>query len=128
MVATHGFSVCMDSFNMKKLSSLFSLAAAGIGFAALTASGQFLAESFDSDISDDWHINIDGQAEVIFGFDYSQFGIPAAPNGTGTKGLYMRANWDLGQASGVSVSPKNFSLPSGDFVMKFDVLDRKSTR
>lgn len=85
----------------------------------LSASAQLFVENFDTDTSANWNVNVAGQAEATFGFDYSALGVPSAPNGSGTTGLHMRANWNQGAASGISVSPIGQSF-TGDFVLKFD--------
>ncbi len=105
-------------FCMKNVSLLLSLGA-GLGLSVVSASAQVLfQENFDTDVSANWNVNVAGQAEAIFGFDYSTYGVPAAPGGSGTTGLYMRANWSDGAAAGVSVSPIGQSF-TGDYTVSF---------
>ena len=61
---------------------------------ALACTSASHAQLFTSDLDDGtgWGVVADEDTEYSFGFDYSPFGIPAAPNGTGTTGLRMAAN------------------------------------
>ena len=60
-------------------------------------------------------------AAADFFFDYSSVGIPAAPNGAGTRGLKLQANLTNGIFSGMSVSPtgQNFT---GDYRLTASVV------
>lgn len=90
-----------------------------------TAMAQVLfSDSLESDGA--WSLiseNIsDSSAE--FGFDYSAFGIPEAPNtpsgDASTSGLRMRTNIDFGQANSVAAFPTGMSF-SGKFTYQFDM-------
>lgn len=77
---------------------------------------------FTSDLDDgtNWSIVADDDTSHEFGFDYSRFGIPAAPNGTGTTGLRMAANIAAGAGAVISASPDNVDL-SGQYSVQFDM-------
>ncbi|MBN1491782.1 MAG: hypothetical protein JXA69_17850, partial [Phycisphaerae bacterium] len=53
-------------------------------------------------------------------YPFSAIGVPAAPNGTGTRGLKMTANNSGGVFSGFSVSPNGQSF-AGDYTVSFDM-------
>ena len=78
---------------------------------------------FSSGLEDStgWGIVDNGDTTSQFGFDYSAFGIPAAPNGTGTVGLRLASNVtaaDPGGGSAVAaVSTQTFS---GKYTVQFD--------
>lgn len=57
-----------------------------------------------------------------YGYDYSILGVPPAPNGTDTLGLYMQVNKNDGTASaaGLNLYPKNQTF-AGDYVVRFDM-------
>ena len=59
---------------------------------------------------------------MIFSYDYSGMGIPAAPHSTGgtTRGLRMEANLTAGVVAAVSLSPANQSF-AGDYRLRFDM-------
>lgn len=80
------------------------------------------AQIFQSDLDDGtgWSIVTDPDTEFEFGFDYSPFGIPSAPNGTGTTGLKMSANI-TGNGAGTTISayPDGLSL-SGQYQLQVD--------
>ena len=97
---------------------------------ALAASAQaagIFNENFEADTSANYNINSGGgNTAATFAFDYSTVGIPSAPNSGGTtRGLKLEANYvnsnDANEIfTGVSVSPKNFSV-TGDFDIMFDL-------
>jgi hypothetical protein len=96
----------------------------------LTAGTVLFADKFDTDTEVNWIVNKspDGDAEAIFGYDYSApaLGIPEAPNSSGTfaaqRGLRLRAH--IGDVTtvtpGISVSPLNGNF-TGDYRMRFDM-------
>lgn len=104
---------------MKTKSLLSYLGGAIFALPALSFGQILFEENFDSDTSASWTANVSGQAEAVFGFDYSSKGIPSAPSGTGTNGLFMRANWDAASGGGISISPTGLSF-TGDFRLTFD--------
>lgn len=61
---------------------------------------------------------------VIFGHDYSAFGIPEAPNSqagdTPTSGLRMESNRDLGATNSVAAFPTGMSF-TGQYTYQFDL-------
>ncbi|MCA9187447.1 MAG: PEP-CTERM sorting domain-containing protein, partial [Planctomycetales bacterium] len=59
--------------------------------------------------------------EYMFGFDYSQFGIPSAPNGTGSTGLRMAANIVAPAAAAkISAYPEGLNL-TGQYRVNVDM-------
>jgi len=106
---------------MKTLQLSLSL----IGSAALlsqSAFGDLFSENFDVNHTANWTVNDPGLSDILadFYYDYSAIGVPAAPNGTGTRGLKMTANNSGGVFSGFSVSPTGQSF-SGDYQVSFDI-------
>ena len=79
-------------------------------------------ESFQADPTANWTVNDPGLSDTLvnFFYNYAAIGIPAAPNGTGTRGLKMTANNAGGLFSGFSVSPNGQSF-AGDYRVTFDL-------
>ncbi len=80
------------------------------------------AQLFTSTLDDGtgWGIVANEDTDFTFGFDYSPFGIPPAPNGTGTTGLRMAANLvDPGAPAGISAYPEGLDL-SGQYQVQVD--------
>jgi hypothetical protein len=79
-------------------------------------------EDFNADHTASWTVNDSGLSDVTadFFYDYSAIGVPAAPGGTGTRGLKLTANNSGGVFSGFSVSPNGQSF-SGDYRVEFDM-------
>ena len=86
-------------------------------------------DDFSTNDSASWHLNVAPAANAAtqsaeFGYDYSAYGIPAAPGSADTKGLRLRANVPgsaaspvagtrpAGVLSGLSVSPIGVTLPT----------------
>jgi hypothetical protein len=84
-----------------------------------------LSKDFDVDDTTNWTVNSSAGTDTFtnFYFDYSTVGIPSAPSSTGgsTRGLKMYANHTAAVFGGLSVSPTGFSLPSGNFKLKYDM-------
>jgi hypothetical protein len=59
---------------------------------------------------------------LAFGYDYSGLGIPAAPNGADTLGVYLQVNKNDGTptAAALNLYPKNQSF-AGDYLVRFDM-------
>jgi hypothetical protein len=117
------------------------LFAASVLFTAavsMTASGQLYEENFEVDPTANWTLNGAGNVDVPeshqanFFFDYSDVGIPKAPNSgpdDGTRGMKLQTNLDfdndgisgvpLGGVTGMSVSPNGQSF-TGDYQLTFD--------
>ncbi|MCA9196576.1 MAG: PEP-CTERM sorting domain-containing protein [Planctomycetales bacterium] len=76
---------------------------------------------FDFDDQSAWTVVQDADASADFGFDYSVYGIPAAPGGTGTTGLRLASNLvDPEEAQAIAVSPTGIEL-SGEYTVEVDV-------
>lgn len=84
------------------------------------ASAAFYTQNFEADSTASWTVN-NGPSDVAtdFFFDYSSVGIPAAPNGAGTRGAKLQANLANGTFSGMSASPTGLTLPN-TYVLTFD--------
>lgn len=77
----------------------------------LVASATILfSDDFNTNSSARWTVNVApvanaAQQDATFAFDYSAFGIPAAPGSTDTLGLRLRSNIPGGAASPVTTRP-----------------------
>jgi hypothetical protein len=89
---------------------------------AQTASAALFSTDFNTDQTANWTVNPTATIDYIadFYYDYSTIGVPAAPNGSGTRGLKMTANNSVGILGGLSVSPTGLSL-SGSYQLSFDM-------
>lgn len=104
-------------------SGLVTLALAGL--VANVAAQELFSDNFDTDTSANWSIyTSQTDTAVVFSYDYSADGIPAAPNSSGTTlGVKFTANMVAGQspeAAGLNIVPKGQHF-SGDYVLKFDL-------
>jgi len=103
-----------------------TLAALAMACLGSGANAVLFADNFNTDTSASWAVNkssLTAVSSATFGFDYSTYGIPSAPNSSGdTHGLKMDANTNATtQAfSGLSVSPLGQSF-TGDYEMRADV-------
>jgi hypothetical protein len=91
----------------------------------LTPGTLVFSDNFETDTTPDWNINEEtaGSNLATFNFDYSQVGIPPAPNSTNgtTHGLKLQANVGAaGVFTGLSVSPKDKGF-TGDYRLTFDM-------
>jgi hypothetical protein len=91
-----------------------NLSLALLGSVALVAPNSFgqilFSDNFNTDSSASWTVNVAPAANASlqsaqFAFDYSAFGIPAAPGSADTLGLRLRANIPGGAASPVTTRP-----------------------
>ena len=79
------------------------------------------SDNLDTDTSANWNVLVtSSDTTVSFAYDYSSQGIPPAPHGTGTTGLFLTANKTVGSAAAVNLYPigQNFS---GNFALRFDM-------
>ena len=75
----------------------------------------------DLSTGDNWSIIADADTNVGFGFDYSESGIPPAPNGNDTLGLYTLVNFsDPAEAAGIAAVYFDNRL-TGQFTVTVDV-------
>ncbi len=112
---------------MKRTTPL--LFAAGLVAATTTGrSAVLFSDNFNADTSANWTVNVAPEANAAqqsaeFGFDYSAYGIPAAPGSSDTLALRLRANIPgsaaapvttrpAGVTSGLSVSPTGLDFGS----------------
>lgn len=109
-----------------------TLAVAGV-LGTTAAQAQLFVDAFDSAASAaNWNVVFSqspattapppNDYRATFGFDYSALAtpIPAAPGGTGTRGLYLEVNKDaVGRSAGVSLYP--VAPLSGNYKVSFDV-------
>lgn len=82
----------------------------------------YYSENFEVDHSANWTVNkgpgTTDESHDMF-FDYSSVGIPAAPSGTGTRGMKLQANLSSGVFGGMSASPTGQGF-EGDYTVSFD--------
>lgn len=106
---------------MKTLPVTLSLLGA-VSLVSQSAFGDLFSTDFNTDQTANWTVNSTAGIDYIADpfYDYSQIGVPAAPNGTGTRGLKMTANNTAGIFGGISVSPIGLSL-SGSYRLSFDM-------
>ncbi len=108
-----------------KLNSV-SACAIALAACALLDSRQASAQvvyTNDFEATSAWNVNTGPATTDSFvdtSFDYSAVGIPAAPGGSGTRGLKAYANHSASVFGGVSASPTGQSF-SGDYVVNFDM-------
>src|SRR5690606_30075808 len=97
--------------------------AIGIVCAALpvAASAQIFTDNFNSDTSANYTVHGVSDTAPVFAWDYSQMGIPSAPNSgdNSTLGLRSVVNAFTGASQAHMLMP-NVSV-SGDFTIKFDL-------
>ncbi len=90
---------------------------------ASEATGQVLySQNFDTDDTANWTVN-DGPTDELadFFFDYSNVGVPSAPNSGGTtRGMKLQANLFNAVFGGFSVSPTGRTF-AGDYKLTFDL-------
>jgi hypothetical protein len=98
--------------------------AAGVLLALAAPAGATVlySQNFNVNDSANWTTNDPALSDVLvdYFYDYSSIGVPAAPNGTGTRGLKMTANNSNGVFSGFSVSPTGQSF-TGSYEVRFDL-------
>lgn len=106
------------------------LAAVLVFVSSAPAQTTLFQDNFDTNTAANWQVNSAAASAnnfATFAYDYSALGIPAAPGGTSTLGLRLRANVNADSAStggvtqtntGISVSPIGLSL-SGDYTLRF---------
>jgi len=84
--------------------------------------GALYSQDFNVDDTANWTVNnsTTTDATVDFFYDYSAIGVPAAPNGTGTRGLKMTVNNSAAVFGGISTSPNGQSF-SGNYTVSFDM-------
>lgn len=107
---------------MKRRISSFLVAPAVVLAVSGMSYGALYSEDFNADHTAAWTTNDPGLSDILvdYYYDYSQIGVPAAPNGSGTRGLKMTANNSGGVFSGFSVSPTGQSF-SGNYRVEFDM-------
>jgi hypothetical protein len=108
-----------------KTKSVAAVIAAAASVWLGSASNAAYNNNFEVDTTGSWNVNNNNQGtnDANFFFDYSTAGIPAAPSGTGTRGLRLRTNVGpnapAGTLPGISVSPTGQSFV-GDHTVTFD--------
>jgi hypothetical protein len=86
-----------------------------------TVWGVLYNQDFNVDDTANWTVNASGgDTTANFFYDYSGIGVPAAPNGTGTRGLKMTCNNVGNTFNGLSVSPNGQSF-AGNYTVSFDM-------
>jgi hypothetical protein len=105
-----------------KLQLLFASLAAALCLPIASMGAPLYLDRFNADSSANWTVNDSGLSDItaVFGYDYSQIGVPS-PTGNGkTLGLKLTANNTGGVFSGFSVSPNGQSF-SGNYKLMFDL-------
>jgi hypothetical protein len=92
------------------LRPVFLLALVALWSPAISRAAVLYSDDFNVDSSGSWTINVAPAANASlqsaqFAFDYSEFGIPAAPGSADTLGLRLRANIPGGAAAPVNSRP-----------------------
>jgi len=107
---------------MKTLPLKTLVALGSIALCTQSSFGALFSTDFNTDQTANWTVNNPGLSDILadFYYDYSAIGVPAAPNGTGTRGLKMTANNTGNVFSGFSVSPNGQSF-SGSYQVSFDI-------
>lgn len=106
--------------------SLCSLSlAVAILFSNSSNAATLYSQDFNVDDTANWTVFPSTGANATdttadFFYDYSAIGVPAAPSGTGTRGLKMTANNTAGVFGGLTVSPNGQSF-SGPYTVAFDM-------
>jgi hypothetical protein len=108
------------SFRLCIVSLAAALALSNVSFAATLYS-----QDFNVDDTANWTVLPSTGANTTdyvadFFYDYSGIGVPAAPSGTGTRGLKMTANNSSGVFGGITTSPNGQSF-SGNYTVTFDM-------
>ena len=88
------YSIAEEGELMKFQLMMGALTLASVVIVASPSLGVVLySQDFNVDDTTNWNINNGpGDATVDFFYNYADIGVPAAPNGTGTRGLKMSAN------------------------------------
>lgn len=108
-----------------KLVRSFAALAVALGASAAVKAAPMYSQDFNVDDTANWTVLPSTGANVTdviadFYYDYSAIGVPAAPNGSGTRGLKMSANNTGGVFGGVTVSPTGKSF-TGNYSVLFDM-------
>lgn len=80
-------------------------------------------DNFDADTASNWAMSRSStDCRLAFNYNYAPYGIPSAPNSTNgtTRGLKFEANFSLGLAAAINVSPIGRSF-GGDYRLRFDL-------
>jgi hypothetical protein len=104
--------------------SIFSLATA-LALSNASFAATLYSQDFNVDDTANWTVLPSTGANLTdfvadFFYDYSAIGVPAAPGGTGTRGLKMTVNNSAGVFGGITASPNGQSF-SGDYTVVFDM-------
>jgi hypothetical protein len=99
--------------------------AAALGLSNLSFAAPIYSQDFNVDDTANWTVLPSTGANATdyiadFFYDYSAIGVPAAPSGTGTRGLKLSVNNTTGVFGGVTASPIGQSF-SGNYVVTFDM-------
>src|SRR6188768_2591599 len=108
------------SFRLSMLSLAVALALSNASFAA-----PLYSQDFNVNDTANWTVNASTGANTTdfvadFFYDYSLIGVPAAPNGSGTRGLKMTANNSTAVFGGFTTSPTGQSF-TGNYTVSFDI-------
>jgi hypothetical protein len=109
---------------MKFCLCVLSLAAA-LAVSTVSVAAPLYSQNFNVDDTANWTVlpstGVNATDSVVdFFYDYSAIGVPAAPNGTGTRGLKMTVNNSAAVFGGITTSPNGQSF-TGNYVVSFDM-------
>ena len=102
----------------------FRVSKTALAATLLLIAGPVYGQLFSSSLDDDgsaWTVTENGDTTITWQFDYSELGIPSAPNGDGTTGVRLAANVtgdDPGGGSAIAISP-GLDV-SGQYQVQFD--------
>ena len=99
--------------------------AAALGLLNASFAAPIYTQDFNVDDTANWTVLPSTGANTTdyvadFFYDYSAIGVPAAPSGTGTRGLKMTANNSTAVFGGFTTSPNGQSF-SGNYTVTFDM-------
>lgn len=86
-----------------------------LAFAGASVAAPLYVNNFEVNDTANWTTNAGPSVNTVdYFFDYSTVGIPAAPSGSGTRGLKLQANLNPNIAGGLT-GPANASSPGGTY-------------
>lgn len=105
-----------------KISSVVAFLVGAMLFSSVSFAATLYSQDFNVDDSANWTALPAAGVDYVanYYYDYSAIGVPAAPNGTGTRGLKLTANNSAGVLGGVTVSPNGQNF-TGNYKLSFDM-------
>jgi hypothetical protein len=124
-INTSTLAPCSVAARAMRLTSCWASVAVVLAIPTSSFGATLYSQDFNADDTANWTVLPSTAANATdyvadFFYDYSAIGVPAAPNGSGTRGLKMTANNSSGVFGGLTVSPNGQSF-SGDYTVSFDM-------